>query len=142
MVATAQALAGLPGTAGQVAVGEISEAHATAIAGAMGALDDACCPELPAEVRARAEARLVDTAMSRTPAAVGRCGQELLLRLAPQEMDATAAEDATRNRLDLGRCRNGRTLLRGDFDVENRREAAHRVAAAERTPPGPGRHPR
>jgi len=117
MVATAQALADLPGTAAQVAVGEISEAHATAVVGAMGALDGAC-PGLPAEVRARAEARLVDTAMSGTPAAVGRCGQELLLALAPPEMDATAAEDATRNRLDLGRTRNGRTLLRGDFDKE------------------------
>jgi len=117
MVATSQALADLPGTAAQVAVGEISEAHATAVVGAMGAIDGAC-PGLPAEGRARAEARLVDTAMSGTPAAVGRCGQELLLALAPPEMDATAAEDATRNRLDLGRTRNGRTLLRGDFDKE------------------------
>jgi len=135
MVATAEALVELPHTAHELSVGEISEAHATAVVGAMGALDEAC-PGLPAAVRARAEARLVDTAMSGTPAAVGRCGQELLLRLAPPEMDATAAEDATRNRLDLGRTRNGRTLLRGDFDKETA-EKLH-TALSPLTNPRPG----
>ncbi len=133
MVATAQALVELPHTAHELSVGEISEAHATAVVGAMGAIDGAC-PGLPAEGRVRAEARLVDTAMSDTPAAVGRCGQELLLALAPPEMDATAAEDATRNRLDLGRTRNGRTLLRGDFDKETA-EKLHTALSPLTNPP-------
>jgi len=39
MVATAQALVELPHTAHELSVGEISEAHATAVVGAMGAID-------------------------------------------------------------------------------------------------------
>jgi len=137
MVATAQALADLPGTAHELSVGEISEAHATAVVGAMGALDEAC-PCLPAEVRVRAEARLVDTAMSGTPAAVGRCGQELLLALAPPELDATAAEDATRNRLDLGRTRKRAHPAARRLRQGNRGEAAHRAVAADQPPPRRG----
>ena len=117
MVATAQGLTDLPGTAAQLAVGEISEAHATAIVAAVGAIA-AACPELPVAIRESVESQLLEAALSGTPAAVGRRGQELLLMLAPPELDATAAEDATRNRLELGRLRNGRTVVRGDFDVE------------------------
>jgi len=132
MVATAQALAELPRTARELSVGEISEAHAAAVVAAVSAIAEAC--PVSAELRSACERQLVDTALSGTPAAVGRRGQELLLQLSPPEMDASAAEDATRNRLDLGRSRSGRTLLRGDFDVET----AEKLHAALSPLSGPG----
>ncbi len=135
MVVTAQALADLPRTAAQLAVGEISEAHATAVVAAMGALDEAR-PGLPTSTRSSVEEALLDAAMSGTPAAVARRGQELMLKLAPPELDTTAAEDATRNRLELGRLRNGRTVLRGDLDVETA-EKLH-TALSPLTGPRPG----
>ena len=112
-VETARGLETLPMAAEAARTGEISDAHATAIVAAMAAIETAC-PQLDSADRARAEERLVQAAVDGNPAAVDREGRELLLRL--RGRDETAAEDTDRNRLDIGRTRNGRTVIRADVD--------------------------
>jgi len=116
MVATATALEGLPLVVAQLRVGEISLEHTEAITGAIAAIDTAC-PQLPEVGREVAVQTLLDVALAEAPAAVRRAGRELLLALHPPELGTAPAEDADRNRFDVGVGRNGRGMICGDLDA-------------------------